>query len=292
MLRSLILTAVVILTAEAFAPPRFEVRSPSSLLPVSSSLSRSSKAVLLWNVVDDHKVDGSSSAFDGIEDEGAEITVVDASVSIVPPEQDAPAAAVADDDAPSEDGIDKMLNQALADSVQSVQEKLPLELQDSTVNIMEDESFKEEIAQIFDKASGDLKSALDDIRKDQNKFAQESAERSAAKASIATQAEQARLDLAEASMVKIISKVNRETAGVELAVEGLKEAQESMSSDPVMKLASGSLLKQAGLAGTILFTLRSGVDTVAMLGGDSTHAMPALVQGALALACAFYFFFV
>jgi hypothetical protein len=38
-----------------------------------------------------------------------------------------------------------------------------------------------------------------------------------------------------------------------------------------MQMASGGIAKQSALAGTILFTLRSGAETVAMLGGDATR---------------------
>ena len=38
-----------------------------------------------------------------------------------------------------------------------------------------------------------------------------------------------------------------------------------------MQMASGGIAKQSALAGTILFTLRSGAETVAMLGRDATR---------------------
>jgi hypothetical protein len=306
MLQSLVLSALALVaTTEAFAPPHFEVRS--SLLSTSSI--RAPPKVLLWSAVDEPKVNIGGSTFDNIEDEGTDVDVSEQMVSEVstfdnikdegteitdvdasPPvmEEDAPLLP----GVPSEEGIEKMLDRALAASVKSVQDKLPPELQDETsMNVMEDESLKEEIAQIFDKASNDLKAALDEIRVEQKAFAQKSSEKSAERAISATQVEKARMAQAEDSMVKMISRVNKESAEVERAVEELKEAQKDMSSDPVMKLASGSILKQASLAGLILFTLRSGIDTVAMLGGDASHAFPALLQGAIALACAAYFAF-
>lgn len=267
MLRVLAITVVLASSIEAFVSPRFQARSPSLA-------SRSPKQVLLWSIADKPQVD-EDSTFDSIEDSGDDIPEVDGSIEL-----------------PSEEGIEKMLNKALVESVQSVQEKLPEGLLDEdSMNIMKDDGFKAEISEIFDKASLDLKDALDDIRKEQEDLAQQSAERSAEKAMIATKVERARMDQAEASMVKMIGRVNKEAGEVERAVDDLKKAQEGMSRDPIMKLASGSIVKQASLAGTILFTLRSGVDTVAMLGGDASHAIPALLQGAIALACAAYFSF-
>jgi hypothetical protein len=99
------------------------------------------------------------------------------------------------------------------------------------------------------------------------------------------------MNQAEDSMVKMIGKVNRETAEVERAVEELRKAQDSMDSDPIMQMLTGGILKQSALAGTILFTLRSGADIIAMFGGDATHAAPALIQGALALARAAFVVF-
>jgi hypothetical protein len=269
MLQSLLFCVVVISSVEAFVPPRFSVQ------PAARVSSRN--IILLRSVVDDQKV--GNSKFDKIEDDG------DLNIDIE-------TSAAAGIGGSYEEGIDKMLNQALADSVKSVQDILPPELQDGAMNVMEDESFKKEVVQLFDKGSNDLKAALDEIRIDQKEFARQSAERSAAKTQAATVNEKARLDQAQATMGTIIGRVNKETAGVERAVEDLKKAQNSLSGDPLMQMASGGIAKQSALAGTILFTLRSGAETVAMLGGDATHVAPALIQGALALACAAYFFFV
>ena len=228
------------------------------------------------SLVDNPKVE--QSAFDNIEDEGDDINLEVDSVG---------------ENVPSRDGIDKLLNKALAESVQSVQDNFPPELlvDGLSLNIMEDETLKKEIAQIFDKASLDLKAALEDIRIEQEEFARQSAQKSIAKTEAAMRSDQTRMNQAEDSMVKMIGKVNRETAEVERAVEDLRKAQYAMESDPIMQMLTGGLVKQSALAGTILFTLRSGADAISMFGGDATHIAPALIQGALALACAAYVVF-
>lgn len=269
MLRSLVACLFLLstVTTEAFAPPRFV--AAQSIRPTSSS------SILLR--MHETKADDS---FDGIEDDGDLISDDDGGF------EDG-------GDAPSEEGIDKLLNRALADSVKSVQSNLPPELQDddASMNIMDDPSFKEEIAEIFDKATVDLKGALDDIRKEQDEFAAASAAKNAADTQAATAQDQARLATADKNMVKMLERVNKETAEVQRAVDELEEAQKGLSADPVMQMAGGGLIKQAALAGAILFTARGGIDAVSMIGGDGSHAVPALVQGALALGCAGYFFF-
>lgn len=249
--------------------------SVESFTPIGCFVKERTCRTSLQSVVNEPKV--GQSAFDEIHDEGNDLILdIDS---------------IADTAVPSE-GIDKFLNKALAESVKSVQDNFPPELLgDGNLNIMEDGTLKKEIVQIFEKASLDLKAALDEIRIEQEEFARESAKKSVAKTQAATKSDQARMDQAEDAMVQMISKVNRETAEVEQAVEQLRQAQNSMDSDPIMKVLGGGLVKQAALAGAILFTLRSGADTISMLGGDSVLAAPALIQGVLALVCAAYVFF-
>lgn len=106
--------------------------------------------------------------------------------------------------------------------------------------------------------------------------------------------EQERLDTAEKNMKKMLEKVNEETRNVEAAIEDLKNAQGKMEGgvdDKLISLKSGGVIKQATLVGTLLFSLRSVVEAVAYLGGDTTYLMPALVQGAVAVACLVAFLF-
>lgn len=265
MLQAILVCASVLSPADSFSPMRY---------PFPQRTSR--RILSLRSVVDESLV--SQSTFDKIEDEGNDVILEIDSLEDV---------AVS-----SEEGIDKFLNKALAESIKSLNDSFPPELLgDDNLNIMEDGTLKKEIAQIFEKASLDLKAALDDIRIEQEEFARESTEKSVAKTVATMRNDQARMDQAEDAMVKMIRNVNRETAEVEKAVDQLRQAQNSMDSDPLMKMLNGGIVKQSALAGAILFTLRSGADTISMLGGDTIHAAPALIQGALALACAAYFSF-
>lgn len=119
-------------------------------------------------------------------------------------------------------------------------------------------------------------------------LARESAERNAKKSQARIDEEEQRLAMAEANMKKMLAKVNQETQNVEDAIEDLKRAQlesEGGIDGQLSNLKSGGLIKQATLAGALLFTLRAGVDTIDFVGGDPSHAFPALVQGALAIVC-------
>ena len=98
-----------------------------------------------------------------------------------------------------------------------------------------------------------------------------------------------RLEQAQASMKKQLSRVDKEKAEVEKAVADLKKAQEELDA-----AASGNILKPAALAGVLLFSARSLLDFVAMSGGGidaESHMTAALIQGAIALICGAYFLF-
>ena len=102
-----------------------------------------------------------------------------------------------------------------------------------------------------------------------------------------------RLAMAEKSMQKQLSRVDKERAEVEKAVADLKKAQEDLDADPLMKL-SGNMFKPAALAGVLLFSVRSVLDFLAMSGGgidSEAHLTAALIQGAIALVCAAYLIF-
>lgn len=102
-----------------------------------------------------------------------------------------------------------------------------------------------------------------------------------------------RMDNARSSLSKNLDKVSKETAEVERAVADLQKAKDEMDNDPLMKLVSGDKAKQAAVVGAILFTARSLSETIALVGGGgASHATAALIQGAIALACVFYLFFV
>ena len=71
-------------------------------------------------------------------------------------------------------------------------------------------------------------------------------------------------------------------------------AQAEIDSDAVGQLAglkSGGIIKQATLVGALLFTIRSVTEGVLFMGGDSSHMMPAAIQGAIAVVCLVAFLF-
>ena len=95
-------------------------------------------------------------------------------------------------------------------------------------------------------------------------------------------------------MRKMLDRVNEETKNVEAAIEDLKKAQEESETgleNQLSGLKSGGIIKQATLVGTLLFSLRSAAETVAYLGGDTSHLMPAIIQAAIAVVCLIGFIF-
>lgn len=125
-------------------------------------------------------------------------------------------------------------------------------------------------------------------------LAKSSAEKSAQETADKMEEDEKRLAIAQENMKAMLAKVNEETKNVQEAVEELQRAQEDIDSGVVGQLSSlksGGLVKQATLVGTVLFTLRSAVDGLALLGGDQSHLMPAIVQAAIAVACLVAFIF-
>ena len=123
----------------------------------------------------------------------------------------------------------------------------------------------------------------------QQDLARESATKNAQKGIDRMEDDARRLAVAEKSMEAMLNKVNKETAEVEQAVEDLKKAQSEMEKDPLFKLRSGGIVKQGALAGFLLFSIRSIIDSVASI-SDESHLTAALLQGVIAMACAAYFF--
>jgi hypothetical protein len=125
-------------------------------------------------------------------------------------------------------------------------------------------------------------------------LAREQADRNAKATQQKMDEDEQRMALAEANMERILGRVSSETRNVERAIEDLKRAQDAAQGGldgKLSSLKSSGLVKQAALAGALLFTLRSGVETMALAGGDPTHVLPALIQGALAIACLAAFLF-
>lgn len=189
----------------------------------------------------------------------------------------------------------KFMDKAINEAIQEARE------QDTSVNVneakeafLDNKEIMSEIEKIFDKANDDLMEELEEIRAEQAALAKEQAERNSLANLEKIEENEKRMEVAQGNMKKMLDKVNDETRAVEEAIEDLKRAQaatEGGIDSQLVDLKSGGLVKQAALAGGLLFTLRSGAETIAFLAGDPSHALPALIQGALAIACIIGFVF-
>lgn len=107
--------------------------------------------------------------------------------------------------------------------------------------------------------------------------------------------QEARLSAAESAVQKGLERVRAEQAAVQRAVDDLSAARRQIDvesgGDLASKLRQGGLPKQMALAGVLLFSVRSIIDTVASVTDPSMLSI-ALIQGAIALACAAFLFFV
>jgi hypothetical protein len=88
-----------------------------------------------------------------------------------------------------------------------------------------------------------------------------------------------------------LQRVKNEQKVVEEAVADLEQAQKDIDSDLASKLRQGGLPKQMALVGLVLFSVRAVADSV----GATTQPellTGALLQGAIALACAAFLFLI
>jgi hypothetical protein len=100
------------------------------------------------------------------------------------------------------------------------------------------------------------------------------------------------MEQAQESMSKMLRNVNLETLQVEKAVRELEAAQQDIAENSLLKLKGGGFVKQGALVGALLFGGRAIGEVLAMVGPNGElHTAPALIQGAIAVACAAYFFF-
>ncbi|KAL3795271.1 hypothetical protein HJC23_008356 [Cyclotella cryptica] len=165
-------------------------------------------------------------------------------------------------------------------------------------SLMEDSELRKEIEEIFDRAAEKLKSEVEEMKREQEAVTEE-----ARKQGIEyIDSEKQRLSEAEASVSRLIQKVARETEEVQKAMEELERAKSEAGSgggsraleDSALDLKKGGIVKQSALVGALLFGSRAFTETILVLGSSNggDHTMSALLQGAIALACAAYFFFV
>ena len=125
----------------------------------------------------------------------------------------------------------------------------------------------------------------------QQKLAHAQAAAKAEKAETSVHGDALRLMNAERSMQIQLGKVAREAEEVEKAAVILRAAQTELDQNFAGKLRKGGLPKQGALAGFVLFSVRSILDTTtAMTTDDSTMLTMALAQGAIAIVCAVIFF--
>ena len=126
-------------------------------------------------------------------------------------------------------------------------------------------------------------------------LAKENAERNASRQVASMEGDRVRMEQAENTMAKLVDRVKTENAEMERAMKDLSVAQDQLANDPAMRLLNlkdQGYVKQGALVGTLLFSVRALGDVLAMgFSADSNaHATAALVQGAIALVCAAYFF--
>mgnify|MGYP003337499042 CR=1 FL=1 len=188
---------------------------------------------------------------------------------------------------------EKFMNKAIEEALKEAKEQNNDVIRDKKA-LLDNEEIMSEIGKIFDKANDELLEGLEEIRAEQTSLARENAERNAKASQEKIKEDEQRMEVAQGNMRKMIIKVNEETRNVEKAMEELKRAQEESEGGidgQLFNLKNGGLIKQATLAGGILFTFRSGAETIAFLAGDPSHALPALIQGALAIFCILGFIF-
>jgi hypothetical protein len=189
----------------------------------------------------------------------------------------------------SPEDLNVFMNQALQEALKEAKSKTPEEL--ASIDPLDDEDMMDEIRNVFDRANDELLASLEDIRKEQAELAKMSAQQNAASRMELEAENEKRMQVAQESMENMLKKVNEETLEVEKAVRDLKAAHEELGQDPLYKLKSGGIVKQASLVGTALFSVRAVTELAAMAGPNGeAHTLPALIQGVIAFVCAAYFF--
>eukprot|EP00579_Thalassiosira_antarctica_P021781 CAMPEP_0201953634 /NCGR_PEP_ID=MMETSP0904-20121228/1902_1 /ASSEMBLY_ACC=CAM_ASM_000553 /TAXON_ID=420261 /ORGANISM="Thalassiosira antarctica, Strain CCMP982" /LENGTH=443 /DNA_ID=CAMNT_0048497505 /DNA_START=70 /DNA_END=1401 /DNA_ORIENTATION=- len=171
-----------------------------------------------------------------------------------------------------------------------------LDIAKTAEQLLEDEELRKDIESLFDTAGAKLRLEVEAMKKEQEAVTQE-----ASKLGLDyIESEKRRISETEASVTRMIQKVARETDEVQKAMENLELAKNQASGDggsgsieeTAIDLKKGGLIKQAALVGGLLLGSRAVTETILVLNspyGDQ-HFVPAIVQAAIALACAAYFF--
>lgn len=164
--------------------------------------------------------------------------------------------------------------------------------------LLEDEELRKEIEGIFDRAGEKLRLEVEVMKKEQAAVTQSASQQGLDY----IESEKQRISEAEESVTRLIQKVAKETDEVQKAMDDLEAAKDDASGqgsagsieNTAIDLKKGGLVKQASLVGGLLFGSRAVTETILVLGspyGDE-HFVSAIVQAAIALACAAYFFLV
>mmetsp|Transcript_9664 Transcript_9664/g.21761 ORF Transcript_9664/g.21761 Transcript_9664/m.21761 type:complete len:362 (-) Transcript_9664:81-1166(-) len=205
-----------------------------------------------------------------------------------PPSNPQPAAPEISPQATKKD-MDTFMENALNDALEEVKLKGSDSL--NADSILNDKEIMKEIEAIFDRGSEQLMESLEEIRKEQESYAKQSAESSAQEAADVSSENAERLATAEASMAAMLNRVSNEAAQVEKAAQDLRDAQAELDKDIIMRLRNGGLPKQLSFVGLLLFSLRSIADSLSAISSDDKSLLAtALVQGGIALVCAVAFF--
>lgn len=163
--------------------------------------------------------------------------------------------------------------------------------------LLEDEQLRKEIEDIFDKAGEKLRMEVAAMKKEQESVTQVASDQGLEY----IESEKQRLSEAEESVSQLIQTVAARTDEVQKAMEELERVKNdagdgsgSSIEKTALDLKQGGLIKQASLIGGLLFGSRALTETILVLGSSNggDHIVSALIQAAIALACAGYFFLV
>ncbi|CAJ1959407.1 unnamed protein product [Cylindrotheca closterium] len=185
---------------------------------------------------------------------------------------------------PASRDTEKFLEKALTEAIEEASAMADVDKE----SLLDNKEIMKEIKAIFDRANDELLDGLEDIRKEQMALAESSAERNSQATQDRIREDEERLAAADANMKKMLAKVNVEAKNVEEAINDLRAAQQEIDGgmdSQLIDLKKGGLLKQSILVGALLFSLRAVSDGIAFASGDSTHLLPALIQGGIALLC-------
>lgn len=156
-------------------------------------------------------------------------------------------------------------------------------------SVLDDAELMQEIEKIFDSGNEKLLESLAKIRREQEALARESAQASADRAEQRAKEDVQRLQMAESNLRRLLSTVDRERKNVEDAKRDMERVNAQLENDLLYKLKTGGIVKQSAFVGLLLFSVRSILDSISALQGDESALGTALVQGAIALACAILF---